>query len=85
MFLFFGTRPKSKGIVSANIYFNGSNRNAEIEVIQNFIHLFWIPIIPISKSYQVYFPDTGEMYASGTFGNMPPELKEECARVTATR
>ena len=41
---------------------NGFQVNAEITVIQNYIHLFWFITIPIGKSYTLYIPHSDEYF-----------------------
>lgn len=82
MFIFFaGTRSKILGKETRKINKNGFQVNAEITIIQNYIHLFWFITIPIGKSYTLYIPHSDEYYETGAFSKMPEEYLEICKEV----
>ena len=81
MFFIFGFNKKSKGKETRKIIRNGFEVNAHITVHKRYFELFFIPLIPLGKSYSVYIPHTDEYYEQGTFSKMPEDLLEICKNV----
>lgn len=81
MFFLFGFNKKPKGKEKRKIVKNGVEVNAIITVYKKYFELFFIPIIPLGKSYSIYIPHSDEYYEQGFFGKMPAEYLEICEQV----
>lgn len=79
MFFFIaGNTKKLAGEETRQISRNGNFTTAQIRVFKNYITLFFIPLIPLGKTYSIYLPQTGEYYEHGTFSKMPHDLLAIC-------
>ncbi len=82
MFFFIaGNTRKQVGREQVRIPRNGNQVIAEVTVFKSYITLFFIPLIPIGKSYSIYIPHTDEYYQNGSFSKMPADLLEICKDV----
>lgn len=81
MFFIFGYNKKPKGKETRKIRRNGMEMNAQITVYKKYIELFFIPLIPLGKSYSVYIPHTDEYFEQGAFSSIPQDLLEVCKEV----
>lgn len=77
-FIFFGTREKFLGKKRISVHFRGKTQQADVSVSQNYIHLFWIPVIPLGKTYSIYLLEDGELYVKDFFNKIPEELLQQC-------
>ena len=62
MFFIAGNTQKLIGQETRKINKSAFLVNAEIKVYRNYITLFFIPIIPLGKSYSIYIPHSDEYY-----------------------
>ncbi len=81
MFFIFSFNKKPKGQEIRKIYRNGMEMNAQITVYRKFFELFFIPLIPLGKSYSVYIPHTDEYFEQSMFSKIPEDLLEVCKDV----
>ncbi len=81
MFFIFGINKKPIGKENRKIMKNGFEVNAIITVYRRYFELFFIPLIPMGKSYSIYIPHTDEYFEEGVFGKMPDEYMEICKQV----
>lgn len=81
MFFIFGYNKKPKGKETRKIRRNDMEMNAQITVYKKYIELFFIPLIPLGKSYSVYIPHTDEYFEQGAFSSIPQDLLEVCKEV----
>jgi len=82
MFFFIaGNTKKLAGKESTKINKNGFLVNAEVKVFKSYISLFFIPLIPIGRSYSIYIPHTDEYHEHGGFSTMPSEYLELCKEI----
>lgn len=81
MFFIFGFNKKAKGKETRKIYRNGFEVNAIITVYKRYFELFFIPLIPLGKSYSIYIPHSDEYFEQTTFSKMPEDLLEICKEV----
>ena len=80
-FFIFGFNNKPVGKDNRKIMRNGFEVNAVITVYKRYFELFFIPLIPLGKSYSVYIPHSDEYFEQGTFSKMPENLLEVCKEV----
>ena len=80
-FFIFGLNKKQIGKDNRKIMRNGFEVNAVITVYKRYFELFFIPLIPLGKSYSVYIPHSDEYFEQGTFSKMPENLLEVCKEV----
>ncbi|MBN8622768.1 MAG: hypothetical protein J0L47_06475 [Flavobacteriales bacterium] len=80
-FFIFGFNKKPVGKDNRKIMRNGFEVNAVITVYKRYFELFFIPLIPLGKSYSVYIPHSDEYFEQGTFSKMPENLLEVCKEV----
>ena len=80
-FFIFGFNKKPVGKDNRKIMRNGFEVNAVITVYKRSFELFFIPLIPLGKSYSVYIPHSDEYFEQGTFSKMPENLLEVCKEV----
>ena len=80
-FFIFGFNKKPIGKDNRKIMRNGFEVNAVITVYKRYFELFFIPLIPLGKSYSVYIPHSDEYFEQGTFSKMPENLREVCKEV----
>ena len=80
-FFIFGFNKKPIGKDNRKIMRNGFEVNAVITVYKRYFELFFIPLIPLGKSYSVYIPHSDEYFEQGTFSKMPENLLEVCKEV----
>ena len=80
-FFFFVFNKKPVGKDNRKIMRNGFEVNAVITVYKRYFELFFIPLIPLGKSYSVYIPHSDEYFEQGTFSKMPENLLEVCKEV----
>ncbi|HOB23398.1 MAG TPA: hypothetical protein PK041_05800 [Kaistella sp.] len=80
-FFIFGFNKKPVGKDNRKIMRNGFEVNAVITVYKRYFELFFIPLIPLGKSYSVYIPHSDEYFEQGTFSKMPENLLEICKQV----
>ena len=80
-FFIFGFNNKPVGKDNRKIMRNGFEVNAVITVYKRYFELFFIPLIPLGKSYSVYIPHSDEYFEQGTFSKMPENLLEICKQV----
>ena len=80
-FFIFGFNKKPVGKDNRKIMRNGFEVNAVITVYKRYFELFFIPLIPLGKSYSVYIPHSDEYFEQGTFTKMPENLLEVCKEV----
>lgn len=81
MFFIAGNTKKLVGKETRKINKNGFLVNAEIKVYRNYMTLFFIPIIPLGKSYSIYIPHSDEYYENNYFSKMPEKYMEICREV----
>lgn len=81
MFFIFGFNKKPVGKENRKIRRNGFEVNAVITVYKRYFELFFIPLIPLGKSYSVYIPHSDEYFEQGMFSKMPEDLVEICKEV----
>lgn len=81
MFFIAGNTKKLIGKETRKINKNGFLVNAEIKVYRNYMTLFFIPIIPLGKSYSIYIPHSDEYYENNYFSKMPEKYLEICREV----
>ncbi|WP_297985416.1 hypothetical protein [uncultured Chryseobacterium sp.] len=81
MFFIFGFNKKPVGKENRKIRRNGFEVNAVITVYKRYFELFFIPLIPLGKSYSVYIPHSDEYFEQGMFSKMPEDLLEVCKEV----
>lgn len=82
MFFFIaGTSTKSLRKDTVKINKNGLQVNARVEVLRNYISVFFIPLIPLGKIYRIYIPHSDEYYEETFFSKMPKEYLEICKEV----
>ena len=81
MFFIAGNTNKLIGKETRKINKNGFLVNGEIKVYRNYITLFFIPIIPLGKSYSIYIPHSDEYYENNYFSKMPEKYLEICKEV----
>lgn len=81
MFFLFGFNKKPVGKEQRKLRKNGLEVNALITVYKKYFELFFIPIIPLGKSYSIYIPHSDEYFEDGFFGKIPPEYLEICNEV----
>lgn len=84
MFFIFGFNKKPVGKENRKIRRNGFEVNAVITVYKRYFELFFIPLIPLGKSYSVYIPHSDEYFEQGVFSKMPEDLLEACKEVGRT-
>lgn len=84
MFFIFGFNKKPVGKENRKIRRNGFEVNAVITVYKRYFELFFIPLIPLGKSYSVYIPHSDEYFEQGVFSKMPEDLLEVCKEVGRT-
>ena len=77
-FFIFGFNKKPVGKDNRKIMRNGFEVNVVITVYKRYFELFFIPLIPLGKSYSVYIPHSDEYFEQGTFSKMPENLLEIC-------
>lgn len=80
-FFIFGFNKKPVGKDNRKIRRNGFEVNAVITVYKRYFELFFIPLIPLGKSYSVYIPHSDEYFEQGAFSKMPEDLLEVCKEV----
>ncbi|MBN9312000.1 MAG: hypothetical protein BGO40_07625 [Chryseobacterium sp. 39-10] len=80
-FFIFGLNKKPVGKVTRKIKRNGIEVNAIVTVYKRYFELFFIPLIPLGKSYSVYIPHSDEFFEQGSFSTMPADLLEMCKEV----
>ena len=80
-FFIFGFNKKPVGKDNRKIMRNGFEVNAVITVYKRYFELFFIPLIPLGKSYSIYIPHSDEYFEQGTFSKMPENLLEVCKEV----
>ena len=80
-FFIFGFNNKPVGKDNRKIMRNGFEVNAVITVYRRYFELFFIPLVPLGKSYSVYIPHSDEYFEQGTFSKMPENLLEVCKEV----
>ena len=61
-FFIFGINKKNVGKVQRKIVRNGFEVNALITVYKRYFELFFIPIVPLGKSYSLYIPHSDEFF-----------------------
>lgn len=81
MFFIAGNTQKLIGQETRKINKSGFLVNAEIKVYRNYMTLFFIPIIPLGKSYSIYIPHSDEYYENNYFSKMPEKYLEICREV----
>ena len=82
MFFFIaGNTKKLVGQETRKINKNGLMVNAEIKIFKSYITLFFIPLIPIGKSYSIYIPHSDEYFENSYSSKMPEEYLEICREV----
>lgn len=81
MFFIAGNTQKLIGQETRKINKSAFLVNAEIKVYRNYITLFFIPIIPLGKSYSIYIPHSDEYYENNYFSKMPEKYLEICREV----
>lgn len=81
MFFLFGFNKKPVGKEQRKLRKNGLEVNALITVYKKYFELFFIPIIPVGKSYSIYIPHSDEYFEDGFFGKIPEEYLEICKEV----
>lgn len=81
MFFFIFGFNKKPGKDNRKIMRNGFEVNAVITVYKRYFELFFIPLIPLGKSYSVYIPHSDEYFEQGAFSKMPEDLLEVCKEV----
>lgn len=81
MFFIFSFNKKPKGQETRKVFRNGMEMNAQITVYRKFFVLFFIPLIPLGKSYSVYIPQTDEYFEQSMFSKIPEDLLEVCREV----
>ena len=81
MFFIAGNTQKLIGQETRKINKSAFLVNAEIKVYRNYITLFFIPIIPLGKSYSIYIPHSDEYYENNYFSKMPEKYLEICKEV----
>lgn len=81
MFFIFGFNKKPVGKENRKILKNGFEVNAVITVYKRYFELFFIPLIPLGKSYSIYIPHTDEYFEESPFNKMPIEYLEICKQV----
>lgn len=80
-FFIFGFNKKPVGKENRKIMKNGFEVNAVITVYKRYFELFFVPLIPLGKSYSIYIPHSDEYYEQGTFSKMPEEYLQICKEV----
>ena len=80
-FFIFGFNKKPVGKDNRKIMRNGFEVNAVITVYKRYFELFFIPLIPLGKSYSVYIPHSDEYFEQGTGAKRPENLREVCKEV----
>ena len=80
-FFIFGFNKKPVGKDNRKIMRNGFEVNAVITVYKRYFELFFIPLVPLGKSYSVYIPHSDEYFEQGAFSKMPENLLEVCKEV----
>lgn len=80
-FFIFGFNKKPVGKENRKIMKNGFEVNAVITVYKRYFELFFVPLIPLGKSYSIYIPHSDEYYEHGTFSKMPEEYLQICKEV----
>lgn len=78
MLFIIGNSKKFKGEDRVEINRRGVSYQAVIKVFRDYVTLFLIPVIPVGKSYSIYFPATGEFYEDSLFSKIPEEYREAC-------
>lgn len=81
MFFLFGFNKKPVGKEQRKLRKNGLEVNALITIYKKYFEIFFIPIIPLGKSYSLYIPHSDEYFEDGFFGKIPPEYLEICKEV----
>lgn len=84
MFFIFGFNKKPVEKINRQIRRNGFDVNAVITVYKRYFELFFIPLIPLGKTYSIYIPHTDEYFEQGAFSKMPQELLEVCKEAGRT-
>ena len=85
MFFFIaGTTKKRVGQATVKIPKNGFMVNGEVKIYKNYLTLFFIPIIPLSKSYSLYIPHSDEYFENSYFSKMPEEYLQICKEIGRT-
>lgn len=77
-FFIFGFKNKPVGKEQRKIQRNGVEVNAIITVYKKYFELFFIPIIPLGKSYSIYIPHSDEYFEQGIFSKIPAEYLDVC-------
>lgn len=80
-FFIFGFNKKPVSKENRKIMKNGFEVNAVITVYKRYFELFFVPLIPLGKSYSIYIPHSDEYYEQGTFSKMPEEYLQICKEV----
>ena len=81
MFFIFSINKKPKGQETKKIFWKGREVNAQITVYKRYFELFFIPLIPLGKSYSVYIPHNDEYFEQSMFSKIPEDLLEVCRDV----
>lgn len=77
-FFIFGINKKPVGKVQRKIMRKGFEVNAVITIYKKYIELFFIPLIPLGKSYSLYIPHSDEYFEQDLFSKMPTEYLDIC-------
>ncbi len=79
MFFFIaGTTTKLLGTANVKIPKNGFQVNGIVKVYRQYISLFFVPVIPLSKKYSLYIPHSDAYFEQDHFSKMPAEYLEIC-------
>lgn len=82
MFFFIaGNTKKLVGKETVKLNKNGFPVNAEIKIFRDYITVFFIPLIPLGKSYSIYIPHSDEYYENNYFSKMPEEYLKICQEI----
>ncbi len=80
-FFIFGLNKKQLGKETIQIPKNGFQVNAIVTIYRRYVELFFIPLVPLGKSYSLYIPHSDEYFEQSAFSNMPAEYLERCREV----
>lgn len=78
MFFIFGINKKLKAKLERSIIHDGVLTNSIIKVYRYYFELFFIPLVPLHKTYSIYIPKEDLYFENNYFSKMPEYYLQIC-------
>lgn len=82
MFFILGISKKLKKKIDQKVLYNGEMVTGIIKVYRFYFDFFFIPFIPLHRTYSLYIPKTDEYFENNYFGKMPRKYLDICKKAS---